>query len=58
MDEKLNPHQRPRRVRVCPPHPSNMLTLTIVRPIDLVAPLNINGNFYNTAIIWTGRFNP
>jgi len=28
-----------------------MLTLTFVRPIDLVAPLNINGNFYNTTII-------
>jgi len=29
----------------------NFLTLTFVRPIDLVAPLNINGSFYNTAII-------
>jgi len=28
-----------------------MFTLTSVRPIDLVAPLNINGSFYNTAII-------
>jgi len=28
-----------------------MLTLTFVRPIDLVAPLNINGSFYNTTII-------
>jgi len=30
---------------------SNMLTLTFVRPIDLVAPLNINDSFYNTTII-------
>ena len=30
---------------------NNMFTFTIVRPIDLVAPLNINGSFYNTAII-------
>ena len=30
---------------------SNMLTLTFVRPIDLVAPLNINDSFYNTVII-------
>jgi len=30
---------------------SNMLTLTFVRPIDLVAPLNINGSFYDTTII-------
>jgi len=30
---------------------SNMLTLTFVRPIDLVAPLNINDRFYNTTII-------
>jgi len=30
---------------------SNMLTLTFVRLIDLVALLNINGNFYNTEII-------
>jgi len=28
-----------------------MPTLTFVRPIDLVNPLNINGNFYNTTII-------
>jgi len=28
-----------------------MLTLTFVKPIDLVAPLNINDSFYNTAII-------
>jgi len=28
-----------------------MLTLTFVRPIDLVAPLNINDSFYNTTII-------
>jgi len=28
-----------------------MLTLTFVRTIDLVAPLNINGSFYNTTII-------
>jgi len=28
-----------------------MIILTFVRPIDLVAPLNINGNFYNTTII-------
>jgi len=28
-----------------------MLTLTFVRLIDLVAPLNINGSFYNTIII-------
>jgi len=28
-----------------------MFTLTFVRPIDLVAPLNIKGNFYNTTII-------
>jgi len=28
-----------------------MLTLTFVRPIDLVAHLNINGSFYNTTII-------
>jgi len=28
-----------------------MFTLTFVRPIDLVAPLNINGSFYNTTII-------
>jgi len=27
-----------------------MLTLTFVKPIHLVAPLNINGNFYNTTI--------
>jgi len=27
-----------------------MFTLTFVRPIDLVAPLNINGSFYNTTI--------
>jgi len=30
---------------------SNMLILTFVRSIDLVAHLNINGSFYNTAII-------
>ena len=30
---------------------NNMLTLTFVRPIDLVAPLNINCSFYNTTII-------
>ena len=30
---------------------NNVFTLTFVRPIDLVAPLNINGSFYNTAII-------
>jgi len=29
----------------------NTLTLTFVRQIDLVAPLNINGSFYNTTII-------
>jgi len=29
----------------------NMLTLTFVKPIDLVAPLNINDSFYNTTII-------
>jgi len=29
----------------------NMLTLTFVRQIDLVSPLNINSSFYNTAII-------
>jgi len=28
-----------------------MLTLTFVRPIDLVAPLNINDSFYKTTII-------
>ena len=28
-----------------------MLTLTLVRPIDLVAPLNINDSFHNTTII-------
>jgi len=28
-----------------------MLTLTFVRPVDLVAPLNINDSFSNTAII-------
>jgi len=28
-----------------------MFTLTFVRPIDLVVPLNINGSFYNIAII-------
>jgi len=28
-----------------------MLTLTFVRPIDLVTPLNINDSFYNTIII-------
>jgi len=28
-----------------------MLTLTFVRPIYLVAPLNINSSFYNTTII-------
>jgi len=28
-----------------------MLTLTYVRLIDLVGPLNINGSFYNTTII-------
>jgi len=30
---------------------NNMLTLTFVRPIDLVDPLNINDSFYNTTII-------
>jgi len=35
----------------CNAFSSNMFTLTFVRPIDLVAPLNINGSFYNTAII-------
>ena len=30
---------------------NNILTLTFVRPIDLVAPLNINGSFYNTTTI-------
>ena len=30
---------------------SNILTLTFIRPIDLVACLNINGSFYNTTII-------
>jgi len=30
---------------------NNMLTLTFVIPIDLVVSLNINGSFYNTAII-------
>ena len=30
---------------------NNMLTLIFVRPIDLVAHLNINGSFYNTPII-------
>jgi len=30
---------------------SNMFTLSFVRLIDLVAPLNINGSFYNTTII-------
>jgi len=29
----------------------NILTLTFVRPIDLVSPLNINGSIYNTTII-------
>jgi len=28
-----------------------MLTLTFVRPIDLIVSLNINGSFYNTTII-------
>jgi len=28
-----------------------MLTLTFVRPVDLVTPLNINDSFYNTSII-------
>ena len=28
-----------------------MLTLTFIRPIHLVAHLNINGSFYNMAII-------
>jgi len=28
-----------------------MLTITFIRPIDLVASLNINGSFYNKAII-------
>jgi len=28
-----------------------MITLAFVRPIDLVAPLNINSSFHNTAII-------
>jgi len=30
---------------------NNMITLTVVIPIDLVAPLNINGSFYNTIIV-------
>jgi len=30
---------------------NNMLTLLFVRLVDLVAPLNIDGSFYNTAII-------
>ena len=30
---------------------NNMFTLTFVRPIDLVTPLNINCSFYNTTII-------
>jgi hypothetical protein len=30
---------------------NNMFTLTFVRPTHLVAPLNINGSFYNTEII-------
>ena len=30
---------------------NNMLTLTFVRPIDLIARLNINGSFYNMTII-------
>jgi len=30
---------------------NDMFTLTFIRPIDLVAPLNINGSFYNTTII-------
>ena len=30
---------------------NNMLTLTFVRPIDLIAPLNINDSFYNATII-------
>jgi len=28
-----------------------MFTLTFVRPIDLVTPLNVNCSFYNTTII-------
>jgi hypothetical protein len=28
-----------------------MIILTFVRPIDLIAPLNINGSFYNMVII-------
>jgi len=28
-----------------------MFTLTFVKPIDLIAHLNINGSFYNTTII-------
>jgi len=28
-----------------------MLTLTFVKPIDLVTPLNINDSFYGTSII-------
>jgi len=30
---------------------NDMFTLTFIRPIDLVAPLNINDSFYNTTII-------
>jgi len=30
---------------------NNVLTLTFVRSIDLVVPLNINDSFYNTRII-------
>lgn len=30
---------------------NNMFTLTFVRPIDLIAPLNTKGSFYNTTII-------
>jgi len=34
-----------------------MLTLTFVIPIDLVVPSNINGSFYNTAIIKQNNMN-
>jgi len=30
---------------------NNMLTLTFVGPIDVLAPLNINDSFYNMTII-------
>jgi len=37
--------------KYCNPLSNNMFTLTFVRSIDLVTPLNINDSFYNTAII-------